>query len=43
MFLEDPDKRISLDGISSHPWMKNLELPTDDEINEEIDRLNILR
>jgi hypothetical protein len=43
MFLEDPDKRISLEGIAVHPWVTSKELPTIDELGKEIIRLNRVR
>lgn len=39
MFLEDPARRYSLAKIASHPWVTNKELPTTDELNNEIIRL----
>jgi hypothetical protein len=32
MFLEDPDKRISLSGIAAHPWVTKEEIPSIDEL-----------
>jgi hypothetical protein len=43
MFLEDPEKRLSLAEIAADDWVTKDELPTEKELNDEISRLKIVR
>jgi hypothetical protein len=43
MFLEDPNKRICLACIAAHPWVTNKDVPSDEDLRNEIDRLNRVR
>jgi serine/threonine protein kinase len=43
MFLEDPEKRISLTEIAAHKWVTKDELPSEKELNDEISRLKKVR
>lgn len=43
MFRQDPNSRIGLEEIAKHPWVTKYDLPTNDEIMEEILRLDRAR
>ena len=39
MLAEDPAQRISIEEIMAHPWFTKEELPTSQEISDEIQRI----
>ena len=43
MFVADPNLRLSLSQIALHPWVTNQDLPSAEEVDQEIIRLNKIK